>query len=792
MAILNNSNAISAGGYDVNNSVRIRSSASAYFNRTPASAGNRQKFTYSVWHKSSLVNVTSLLNANSNSSNTDAIYFDSNKLVFESNVSGVNIMNLTTSQVFRDPSAWYHFVFSVDTTQATAANRIKIYVNGQQITVFTTATYPSQNSNLNINSNVAHNIGRFLSNGGTTYYSDGYYAETYFVDGQAKVSSDFGETDATTGVWKPKAYTGTYGTNGFYLKFSDIATTSGSNAGLGKDFSGNTNYWTTNNISVTSGTTYDAMKDSPTNTSATVANYAVLNPVDKSTGTITNANLTYASSSGFGARSTISMSSGKWYCEVTCSTASDNMLGILSSTENISTLSFPGNTSTSYGYYSSNGNKYNNGTSTAYGASYTTNDIIGIAFDADAGTLTYYKNGVSQGTAFSSIPSGSYSFGYGNGTSGGSFNFGQRPFSYTPPTGYVALNTYNLPTPTILQGNKYMDATLYVGNGVSQNVVTATGFKPDFVWIKDRTTAGQDNGLYDTVRGTGRTLYSNLTNAESSVISTLTAFNSNGYTVGTENMANKANDNFVGWSWQAGQGSTSSNTSGSITSTVSVNTTAGFSIVTYTGNAVNGATVGHGLGVAPKMIILKGRSAGTAGGPWYTYHASTGATNLLRLNTTAAAASDSVFYYTTPTANTFYLGAPAGYSNGSGETYVAYCWSEIAGFSRFGSYTGNGNVDGPFVYTGFRPKFVIVKRTDSTGDWYVIDSSRATYNQIGPGLNPNTSSAEFTLGSPTGGALDFLSNGFKWRGTYVDMNASGGTYIFMAFAENPFKNALAR
>ncbi len=192
----------SAGGYDVNNSVRIRSSASAYFNRTPASAGNRQKFTYSVWHKSSLVNVTSLLNANSNSSNTDAIYFDSNKLVFESNVSGVNIMNLTTSQVFRDPSAWYHFVFSVDTTQATAANRIKIYVNGQQITVFTTATYPSQNSNLNINSNVAHNIGRFLSNGGTTYYSDGYYAETYFVDGQAKVSSDFGETDATTGVWK--------------------------------------------------------------------------------------------------------------------------------------------------------------------------------------------------------------------------------------------------------------------------------------------------------------------------------------------------------------------------------------------------------------------------------------------------------------------------------------------------------------------------------------------------------------------------------------------------------------
>ncbi len=364
----------------------------------------------------------------------------------------------------------------------------------------------------------------------------------------------------------------------------------------------------------------------------------------------------------------------------------------------------------------------------------------------------------------------------------------------------VQVFAYNLPTPTILQGNKNFGVLTYTGNGstsVTRSDTNAVNFTPDFVWIKSRSSTNYNN-LYDVnriVSGDHKRLYSNDTLAEESSTylgaTNLNGFVNGGFTTGAGGDTNTNSATYVAWNWKA-NGSPVTNTSGSITSTVSANTTAGFSIVTYTGNAVNGATVGHGLGVAPKMIILKGRSAGTAGGPWYTYHASTGATNLLRLNTTAAAASDSVFYYTTPTANTFYLGAPAGYSNGSGETYVAYCWSEIAGFSRFGSYTGNGNVDGPFVYTGFRPKFVIVKRTDSTGDWYVIDSSRATYNQIGPGLNPNTSSAEFTLGSPTGGALDFLSNGFKWRGTYVDMNASGGTYIFMAFAENPFKNALAR
>ncbi len=538
MAILNNSNAISSGGYDINNSLRIRRSNNAYLSRTPASAGNQQTWTYSAWVKRGLLgSIQDIWHANgSGTSENDYFAFDSDTLQFRIKNSNTVVCELITTQVFRDPSAWYHIVLAWDSTQATSSNRVKIYINGTQITAFTTATYPAQNTNTNsYNSTVLHTIGTQWYNSTLSNYYDGYITEVNFVNAQALTPSSFGETDTTTGSWKPKAYSGTYGTNGFYLKFSDIATTSGSNAGLGKDFSGNTNYWTTNNISVTSGTTYDAMKDSPTNTSATVANYAVLNPVDKSTGTITNANLTYASSSGFGARSTISMSSGKWYCEVTCSTASDNMLGILSSTENISTLSFPGNTSTSYGYYSSNGNKYNNGTSTAYGASYTTNDIIGIAFDADAGTLTYYKNGVSQGTAFSSIPSGSYSFGYGNGTSGGSFNFGQRPFSYTPPTGYVALNTYNLPTPTILQGNKYMDATLWSGNGSTQVVVNQALFQPDLVWIKSRAgnNGNSFNLLYDSIRGAGKFVSSNTTNAEAGNSGDLLgSFNSNGFSSG--------------------------------------------------------------------------------------------------------------------------------------------------------------------------------------------------------------------------------------------------------------------
>jgi len=413
-----------------------------------------------------------------------------------------------------------------------------------------------------------------------------------------------------------------------------------------------------------------------------------------------------------------------------------------------------------------------------------------VAVDSTSGTIAFYKNNTSQGSISYATSSGDYFAVIADGSSSTSttyaVNFGQQPFAYTPPTGYKALNTYNLPDSTIVAGNKYMDATLWTGNGTSQSITNAASFKPDLVWAKNRGTTNY-NVLTDSVRGVQNQIYSNTTDVEATGSNGLTAFNSNGFSVGTNANWNNNTYAFVGWQWQAGQGTTSTNTAGSITSTVSVNATAGFSIVTYTGNGTSGATVGHGLGVAPKMIIIKKRNA--SGTSWNVYHASTGNTGALFLEATDAfTASITRFNNTSPTSSVFTLGNASALNN-SGDTFVAYGWSEIAGFSKFGSYTGNGSTDGTFCFTGFRPKYVMVKRTDSTGEWIIKDTARDTYNQANKNLYANLSNAEDTYSTVE---LDILSNGFKLRGTATAQNASGGTYIFMAFAENPQKLALAR
>ena len=793
MAILNNNPLVGAsgnqGGYNINNSLRFRGSASAYLSRTPSSAGNRKTWTWSAWIKLGTisVNMGTLFIAQGQT----AIYLnDGTNSSFR--VNGAAGSDLITSLMPRDPSAWYHLVVACDTTQATDTNRLKIYVNGVQQTAFQAGSaYPTLNGDTFVNSTAAHYIGRRVWNGDQQY--DGYIAEQYLIDGSQKAASDFGETDTTTGVWKPKAYTGTYGTNGFYLKFSDIATTSGSNAGLGKDFSGNGNYWTTNNISVTAGTTYDAMTDSPTNTSATVANYAVLNPLWKgSVLTLAGANLNVTSSGLTGsALSTIAMESGKYYCEVRLNSSTDaTIIGIAISSFNPTTSNLSG--AGGVGYYVSNGDKFVNGTQTAYGASCASGDIVGIALDVDAGTITFYKNNTSQGAITHGL-TGPFYFATSDVSSGSnidqSWNFGQRPFSYTPPTGYLALNTFNLPNPTILQGNKYMDATLYTQNGAASNVIVNAGqFKPDLVWIKNRDTAGTWNNLVDSVRGGSKTLYSNATNAEGTD-NFINTFNSNGFTlnIGDSGTNNTAGRTQVAWNWQAGQGSTSSNTSGTITSTVSVNTTAGFSIVTWTGNGTIGATVGHGLGVAPSMIIVKQRNGTEA---WPVYHISTGATKYTDLSNTAATATSITRWNNTAPSSTVITLYNDAATNGSSSTYVAYCFAAISGFSRFGSYTGNGSTDGPFVATNFAPKFVLIKSSSDAGtDWWLMDSARSPYNIRQNLLSPNTSSAE----NASVPFIDFLSNGFKIRTATAGWNNNNGsTYIYMAFAENTMKYSLGR
>ena len=804
MAILNNSNAISSGGYDINNSLRFRSSASAYLNRTFSTPTNNKIWTWSGWVKRGSLSSTQLIfdNGNGNSGQTDEglVLTSGNALTFINITQGTGAnWQITTTQVLRDPSAWYHIVLVYNSGQATASNRIKLYINGLEVTAFSSATYPAQNTNSITNSATVHTIGR--TSQVSSNYFDGYLTETNFIDGQALTPSSFGETDTDTGVWKPKAYTGTYGTNGFYLKFSDIATTSGSNAGLGKDFSGNANYWTTNNISVTSGTTYDAMIDSPTLTSATVANYAVMNPLKTPvTGTYSNANLTvsFGSSEFTPAQTTIYPSSGKWYWEAVWVSGTNARVGVQNTT--VASTDF----GDSGGWrWENGGNIYNNGVLTTV-SSYATGDVLGFCLDCDAGKLYVSKNGTWQNSAVPESGTGAVATNIPTNTlmsPAGStgflptvitWNFGQRPFNYTPPTGFVRLNTFNLPDSTIKKGSSYMDATLYTGTGANQTISTnnidlSTN---GLAWIKGRSAA-ESHHLFDSLRTLTGTKYylelnSDTTDADQN-FGGITSPTLGSYT----NTAGAAPTNingrtYVQWLWQAGSSAAASNTSGSITSTVSANTTAGFSIVTYTGTG-SAATIGHGLGVAPKMIIVKNRDAADA---WQVYHAANTAnpeTDYLVLNTTAATA-DNVNRWndTLPTSTVFSIGNGVEVNTNT-EKYVAYCWAAISGYSAFTSYTGNGSADGPFVYCGFRPKFVMIKRSSAVADWFIYDAVRNTYNVCNLYLNPNVSGAQGTYNS-----FDLVSNGFKLRDSLASFNSSGDTFIVAAWAENPFKNSNAR
>jgi hypothetical protein len=321
----------------------------------------------------------------------------------------------------------------------------------------------------------------------------------------------------------------------------------------------------------------------------------------------------------------------------------------------------------------------------------------------------------------------------------------------------------------------YFNTVLYTGTGATQSV-TGVGFAPDFTWIKSRAGVDVSNHrLFDVIRGVTKELYSDLTDTEGTNANSLTTFGTDGFTVGSAGGVNAGSTTYASWNWLAG-GTAVSNTAGSITSSVSANTTAGFSIVSYTSQASGTATVGHGLGVAPKMIIVKTRGVADS---WRIYHASLGASYQIFLNLTNAQNLDTgQWNATAPTADFFTLGT----SWVGSYTSVAYCFADVKGFSKFGSYTGNGSADGAFVYTGFKPAFVMVKRTDTAGNsWRIWDKVRSPSNVMSLFLYANLSNAE-----DNDVTIDFLSNGFKFRNTSTDNNASGATYIYMAFAENPF------
>jgi len=785
-------------GYTIDNSLRFNQSDDPSLTRTPASVSNRRTFTWSGWVKRSKINATrQLLFGADNSADTNATYIRlTDDETIQVYIDNNNVLegNLNTSAKFRDVSAWYHIVWAVDTTQSTSSDRVKVYINGSLVTSYQTPVYPSQNFDTNINTQEPHYVGGDTTGVANDYALDGYLAETHFIDGQQLSPTSFGEFDAYSGIWKPIQYSGSYGTNGFYLDFEN----SGS---LGADQSGNGNNFTPTNLAST-----DQMQDTPTN------NFCTMNQLHyRGSVTFAQGNLRINLGSSSSVAGTHSVNSGKWYFEAKLQSGSETMVGWIN--PDISTF-YTGNTFEQAGnvlYYSGNGNLYKYGGSLGYGASYSAGTIIGCALDLDNNQVTFYKNGVSQGAA--SINAGnyipylitggnsanwsmcfsSYDFSVASGNSDAN---GYGNFEYAPPSGYLALCTQNLATelpPTIDDGSQYFNTILWTGSGTSSSrSLTGVGFQPDWIWIKPRTSNpnATHHQLYDSNRGTGKSLRSSSSETEitNSAYGYLSSFDSDGFSsvagVNNNENINETGATFVAWNWKANAGSTSSNTDGSITSTVQANTTAGFSIVTYTGNGTAGATVGHGLGVTPDMFIIKGRDQS---GSWVTYHKTLGATKALALQGTNAPTTSSAYFNNTePTSSVFSLGydGPGNEVNNSGTLFVAYCFADIEGYSKFGSYTGNASDNGSFAYTGFRPAWVMYKNASigtAGAGWHIWDNKRNTFNVVDNYLLAQSSNAEGNFDS-----VDFTSNGFKLRVNDNGQNGSGNTIIYMAFAENPF------
>ncbi len=778
------------------------------------SAGNRRTWTFSAWLKlsnlgSGTINYVFGATTDNYSANWAVLYFGSDLLTFQSYTSS-EVYQLQLTQVFRDPSAWYHIVLAWDTTQATDSDRIKIYVNGSQVTSFVTANYPSTQNYEEpyINNNIQQDIGRAAT---AAYGYDGYMAEVNFIDGQALTPTSFGETKA--GIWIPKNTSGlTFGSNGYRLQFQDSSS-------LGDDTSGNTgNDFTSTGLAAT-----DVVLDSPTN------NWATMNPLDGNGPTISEGNLKVfgdTSSSVFeGFKGTFPMSSGKWYWEVYIDVGGFTQTGITPTTNTavISTTNLSYHTDAMT--YESNGNKAigtggtgtapSGRTTTSYGNSYTDGDIIGVALDLDSSTttLTFYKNNSTQGTAFSSLASAEYvPVHTGISNNFGIFNFGQDSsfagtktaqgntdgngkgdFYYTPPSGYLACCTANLPDPSIdpaedEEPEDHFNTVLFTGSSGTPSI-TGVGFQPDFLWFKSRSNS-QDHYLIDSARGGNSLLKSNQTLAERTDYTWVNSFDSDGFTY-TDNLLSTGYT-YVAWNWKAG-GSASSNSNGSITSSVSANTEAGFSIVSYTGNATAGATVGHGLNKTPDLYIVKSRSLTTA---WVTYHKDADSSpedGYLILNDDDAFYDTVVWNDTAPTSSVFSLGGTGYSSNNSGATYIAYCFHSVDGYSKFGQYTSTNTTDGPYVHLGFRPAWVMVKAASTGGsnyNWTIYDKKRSPINPVSLQLEADQAADdESTRGVP----IDFLSNGFKLRNSYSEANGgSAVTYIYLAFADQPFKYSNAR
>ena len=952
MSLTGNNGLLAAAGanqpaYSIDESLRFNDDDGTYLSKAaPGAAGNLNNWTISVWLKRGQTtgllagsweyqffsqgdvsaNPVSTMSFYSSGTNTDKIAIG----MYGTSDSNL-VCNWTSDSLYRDYSAWYHVVVKWDNTQSAAADILKVYVNGEVVSG-TFSTSPSQGTTTVVNKNFKQFLGKYVY-GTQPNWWDGYMAEYHFIDGQSLTSASFGETNSDTNQWVPIEYAGTHGTQGWYLNFSDSSS-------LGADSSANSNNFTANVLAAT-----DQVLDSPAN------NFATMNPLDTfhaGSSTFAEGNLKVSEAGGNAKYTQVGnfgMSSGKWYFEF-CGVNSDNtwMLGVADVTKGLD-RGYTGSAGDGLFVYV-DGDKYAPTSASSYGVSWTHGDVMGVAVDMDNNAMYFAKNNTwmnsgvptsgstKTGAAYTSELVGKTwvaAMGRGgtNNTITATFNFGQdssfagaktaqgnggvgEDFFYTPPAGFKALNTDNLDDPSIVLPTEHFNTNLWTGTGGTRSL-TGVGFQPVFTWIKSRSD-GLQHMLFDSVRGATKYLVSDATDAEATDATQLTAFDSDGFSLGSGTVVNGTSKTFVGWNWKGsdtptktfvvtvtnpgsgnrytldgkvsgtnampitieeggtytfdqsdnsnsghplrfsttangthgggseyttgvtvsgvpgnagaktvitvaaaaatlyfyctahsgmgaqastpGSGGGVSNLSGTAPSVVNANTAAGFSIVKYTGKA-GSITVGHGLSQAPEMIIAKNLD-GTYF--WAGYHKDIGNTKSISINDDGASYTEKTWNDTTPSASVFTLGASTETSahrfNYTDEDFIAYCFHSVDGYIQVGKYTGSGATDGPFVYTGFRPAFIMVKlATAASGQWAMFDDKRDPDNPTDRVIYANLTNADTDVSSYY--PYDLLSNGFKSRipagnGNEANYNTSGQTYLYLAFAQSPLKYANAR
>ena len=802
------------GSAVIERSLKFNRGDEAYL-ETTLGLGNPYTWTLSIWVKKAVNGEHQAILASGDSSVYTMVNFGNSDRLKFTNWPGSNAGVYITTRKFRDPTAWYHIVAIWDSNNSTAGDRMRLYVNGVRETAFDQSDNPNQSQGSVMNTNDAggsdwgegkHRIGRFSN---YTDYTGCYYAEVNFVDGQAYDPSYFGFTDPQTGIWMPKRYEGVYGSNGFRLDFSDNSSTST----LGIDKSPNGNDFTATNLSVSAGVGDDSSLDTPSN------NFCTLNPLKTNPSariTFTEGMLQHNGVSGnnhLRSTSTMAVGSGKWYVEFKFisgyETSNDTVqFGICTSgghrDSNNDSLYYENSINFKTLRYTMAGTFYvtsaNSTSSTTSGlTTFANGDVMGIALDMDNYKFYISKNGTffSNGTGTQDPVTGANPLYSGSHLSSrrhqGWFfsisgysaqvvtaDFGQQGFDYTPPTGFKSVCSKNMEpelSPAIIDPEKHFKCIVYSGTG-STNQIDTIGFKPDLVWVKRKDDSSY-HILTDSINGAGNYFVSNTADGLSSGGSQLiNQFRDNGFQVGTENAVNNSSGTYSAWCWKAG-GAKVANTDGSINSQVSANTEAGFSIVQYTGTGSSG-TVGHGLGRSPRIIFFRNHNG--EGHDWNVYYNTPqgygAGVRYLQLNTNiigtyATNKYDGTAQSTTLTVNT------AADNNQSGQTITAYCWAQIPGYSRIGIYRGNGNDDGEFVHTGFRPRWVWVKNLDATQNWQVWDAARETENEMDQVYEFNSQN---NSGSSSNTAIDFCATGFKHRTSFQRSNNTSD-FLFMAIAE---------